>query len=449
MTTITAIVPDSDHAANLDVFVSYSRRNLEFVSRLCDALKQHQRSLWVDWQDIPPNADWRREIRTGIVNAHTFLFILSPDAIASVECQKELEYAIQQHKRLMPIVCQTVKDDQVHPALAALNWIFFREQDDFDRSLKTLLQALDADLDYIQAHTRLLIRANDWQQHHCDRSLLLSGKSLEAIEQWLVQGADKTPRPSQLQLEYVAASRLAEKNRQRSLLTGVSVALVGISALGLFAFQQYRTAEKNRKLAVTGEIRALSASSNAQFTIHQEFQALIDGLRAARLLKQANWIDLDTQLDVMSMLGKAVYHIKERNRLEGHTRWVRRVRFSPDGTVIASASGDNTIKLWQTDGRLLQTLKGHTDGVFDLSFSPDGEILASASLDHTVKLWKLDGTQIATLKGHAGKVRAISFSPDGTQVASAGDDRTIRLWQRDGKLIATLKGHQGEVFGVS
>jgi WD40 repeat protein len=73
------------------------------------------------------------------------------------------------------------------------------------------------------------------------------------------------------------------------------------------------------------------------------------------------------------------------------------VAFSPDGKTLASASGDNTIKLWSVDGKALNTLKGHGSAVLSVAFSPDGKTLASASRDNTIKLWNLNLTDLLNL----------------------------------------------------
>ena len=96
-----------------DVFISYSRRDIDFVRHLFDQLKARDREAWADWQDIPPTADWLAEIYRGIEAADSFLFIISPDSVASEICTLEIEHAVQHNKRLIPVVWKDV--DTIHP----------------------------------------------------------------------------------------------------------------------------------------------------------------------------------------------------------------------------------------------------------------------------------------------------------------------------------------------
>jgi len=138
--------------------------------------------------------------------------------------------------------------------------------------------------------------------------------------------------------------------------------------------------------------------------------------------------------------------------LSGHPDGIQSVAWNPDGTILATAPNDGTIKLWDAaSGRFLNALVGHENGVFSVAWAPDGQRLASASLDQTVRLWDAaSGRLLNTLAGHENGVRSVAWAPDGQRLASASEDKTVRLWDAaSGQLLDTLAGHENSVRSVA
>ena len=149
---------------------------------------------------------------------------------------------------------------------------------------------------------------------------------------------------------------------------------------------------------------------------------------------------------------QGIHAFEESAFLTQHTGIVTSIAFSPDGSLLASGSLDNTIRLWDVSNFTLnQTITGHTGGVSDVAFSPDGLTLASASADKTIRIWSpVSGEEEMRFTGHTDAVTSVAFSPDGKTLASGSADTTIRLWDtRTGKHQQTLTGHTDRVTSVA
>ena len=144
-----------------------------------------------------------------------------------------------------------------------------------------------------------------------------------------------------------------------------------------------------------------------------------------------------------------------RGQVEGHTSHVLTLAFKPNSYLLASASVDKTIRIWDVGDRdnlrHVRTLQGHTEVIGLVAWSPDGRTLASASNDGTVRLWNPNnGINFAILRGHTSSVYCVAWSPDGRLLASGSHDETIRLWDPDTHgTLRVLRQHGSPIFSLA
>ncbi|CAF0767892.1 unnamed protein product [Didymodactylos carnosus] len=135
----------------------------------------------------------------------------------------------------------------------------------------------------------------------------------------------------------------------------------------------------------------------------------------------------------------------EKFDLKGHRDPVTRVIFHPTFSLIASASEDATIKIWDYEtGDHDRTLKGHTAPVQDIAFDHTGKWLVSCSADMSVRLWDFQSYQcVKTMHGHDHNVSSVTFTPSGDHIISSSRDKTIKIWEVSTTFcIKTITGHR-------
>jgi WD40 repeat protein len=439
-----------------DLFMSYSRKDKEFVKQLVAALKTQNRDVWVDWEDIPLTADWLQEIYKGIEGANNFIFIITPDSVASEVCGQELTHAIENNKRLVPVLRREVTDYKLlHGALSSHNWIYMRENDNFDEAFKGLTTALDTDLDHVHAHTRLLERAKEWADKQFNHSFLLRGVDLQDGEKWLSGSANKQPRATELQSKYIFESRGAETRRQRTLLMSVAAALV--VSLVLLIFAVYQT--------IQSQLNAQRADLNAQFALARQLAAqsatrLDSELDLALLLSlEANAIADEVGLGGGEVRGTLLNALQYSPYLftyfHGNGTAAKGISLSPDGQILASAhlNGEILLSAITTHTIVSQFQAGDATRADAVSFHPNGSILATGGNNNNVFLWDVsDPAQPqmigGALTGHEASVIGVIFNTDGTLLVSGSGDGQVILWNVSDPTAPTQLGAFLFVDGV-
>jgi WD40 repeat protein len=128
----------------------------------------------------------------------------------------------------------------------------------------------------------------------------------------------------------------------------------------------------------------------------------------------------------------------------------QQVLFSPDGTLLASASASGKVNLRRlADRRVLHSLN-HPGGATSIAFGPGGRWMVTAGYDGALRQWDIaTGRLVRKLAGHRGTIWSIAVSPDGQSIASGGEDRMLRIWRAaDGKLLHRLPGHRLNIWEV-
>jgi len=217
------------------IFISYSRKDIDFAKKIVQALSENDLDIWIDWEDIPKGEDWEQEIYRGIETADAFVFLTSPDSIISKVCKHELEHAVANGKRILPLIIRNVKPEDTHSEIAKVNWIFCREEmdgsgivDNFDKAIEELVEAINTDYEWLKYHTRLQVKALEWEKNKKDTSRLIRGKELREAEKQLAEGSiNRDPVPTTLQREFLVFSKKNQR-RLRIVIAATVVVMFGL-----------------------------------------------------------------------------------------------------------------------------------------------------------------------------------------------------------------------------
>jgi WD40 repeat protein len=233
------------------VFVSYSRKDIDFVDRLEVALKARGFEPLVDRSEINAFEDWWRRIETLIGRSDTVIFVVSPDGAASQVALREVDYAASLNKRFAPIVCRPTDENTIAEPLRRLNFIFFDDPAQFEARADQLAEALRTDIDWIRQHTDIGVAARRWGfvGRPGPRGLLLRSPALEEAEHWIASRPRGAPAPTEETRAFVAQSRRAATQRRNVLSASLGSGLIVALLLAGLAYWQRGIAIEQREYA--------------------------------------------------------------------------------------------------------------------------------------------------------------------------------------------------------
>jgi WD40 repeat protein len=416
-----------------DVFISYSRKDTHFVGRLRDELAARGKDVWLDLEDIRKGEEWWKRIERGIQSAAAVVAVVSPDFVSSEVCGSELDYAVANNKRLVPVLARVVEAKDVREELRRLNWLDFAGESDFHRAVDDLVGVLEADFEWLDRHARLNERAHEWEASGHDASFLLQRNDLVAAERWLDEQGEHDERATALQAEYILASRRAATKRQRRLLLASGGATVALLVVALVAVWQWRQAVAREQVALS---RQLASSAVTQLSVDPELSLLL----ASRAADHARTMQAERALRL------ALAESRVRMRVPLEPGRPAAAAFAPGGRYLLALTRDGaasgidvrTGKATILRGpRKSENLPGGSDRGRETVFAADGSVAAVVDVDGSIAAWRPGSwTRIARWSGRFARL----FLPAQPRVAVTIDDREhaeLRGFP-SGKLIAAL-----------
>src|SRR5262249_7967915 len=186
----------------------------------------------IDREGISGGEKWKQRLSNLISEADTVVFVLSPTLARSEVCAWEVEEATRLGKRILPVTCTPPEGASPPPRLRDLNYIFFYadpkvSDSGFGTGLKSLVEALNTDFDWLREHTRYLQRATEWDRGGRPANRLLSGDDIAEAKAWVARRPKSAPEPTVLHLDFIRASEEeaeARSSAQRKQLEAMAAA---------------------------------------------------------------------------------------------------------------------------------------------------------------------------------------------------------------------------------
>ncbi len=473
-----------------DIFISYSRKDIAFARLLHQSIKDSGLDSWIDWERIPVGERWWSEIQQAIEHANLFMFIISKHSVGSDVCKDEINIALRNNKKIVPIVIDNVAKealDEFIPDLRKIQWIIFKHGDtfevdelqngvsgskaseiiakakrpQFDEAIQKLNVVIHTDWDWVKYHTQLQNEAHEWENNQKHPSYLLRGEALEKAEQFILAARQKEPAVTSLQADFITVSRMEEKferdaklrtekkssRRLRWVIGVVAAGLVVAVFMGINWLNQSNRAQKAEEEAILqrDEARQQAQIANSRQLAVQSIALSEDEFSLPALLGIEGLNINITNESKSALLSVFNNHPRLLKMLNYHTDQVDSIVYSTDGKLMITGGGDGSVGIWDVSEpsdtvQLSEINYGENAEVHSLAINAEGSILAvgmtlTDSEDQTytfIHLMDITNLESPKLKliiddSYNCGIRTI-FNPDGQSLVSSCNDYKIKIW---------------------
>lgn len=438
-------------AGKLNVFISYSRDDLNFADQLDATLKIGGFEPTLDRHGIHGGENWQAKLGNLIREADTIVFVLSPASAQSEICAWEVDEAVRLGKRILPVLCMPLAGIPAPKPLAALNYIHFYPEPDkpgsgFRSGLLDLVEALKTDLEWLREHTRLLQKATEWEAGGRKADRLLFGGDIAAAKIWAARHPPDAPALTTLHLDFIRESEIegerrhneerqrleqmqaaqseraraleaaeaAQTERAKALAAAETAQADQARALAREAEASQREAEASRRAAEESQRAALQSRRVAQRTLAGLALALAFAIVAVYF-----WFDATNQRKAALDSATLANHEAEKAKQEAKRTMVQASRYL--AALATSELKDNDPATALALG--LEAFKGEGPALNDIAEDIRAEGAIYQSL---IELKEIASLSMAEAKPVQGLEYA-AHSPTGEYIVTVGSSEA-RIW---------------------